>query len=134
MAGPPQRRFGRTTDRGCHFWSFVEWLSRHRLKDGAAVVRREETITLLTPKIILDQWVDAMSGPQTKIPAEGSTSDCMRLIEEFIEECVQGSLHVAGSGWVVQDPHGFYLGRSHRVVRHPRWVEGLGAMETETTI
>ena len=80
-----------------HAWSFVEWLS----KDGAAGYRREETFTLLTPKIILNQWVDAMS--------EGSTSDCMLLIEE----CVQGSL-VAGFPAKV-----FYLGRSSVVVRHP---------------
>jgi len=82
-------------------WSFVEWLS----KDGAAGYRREETFTLLTPKIILNQWVDAMS--------EGSTSDCMLLIEE----CVQGSL-VAGFPAKV-----FYLGLSSVVVRHPVGVD-----------
>lgn len=57
--------------------SLVEWFS----KDGAAEYRREEVITLLAPKIVLDQWVEAMD-------SEGATSDCMRLIEE----CVQGSL------------------------------------------
>jgi len=88
-----------------HAWSFVEWFS----KDGAAGYRREETFTLLTPKIILNQWVGAMS--------EGSTSDCMLLIEE----CVQGSLAWTGPAAKV-----FYLGRSSVVVRYPVGVTLLG--------
>jgi hypothetical protein len=84
-----------------HAWSFVEWLSKdgpqHAGQSWAAGYRREVTFTLLTPKIILNQWVDAMS--------EGS-SDCMLLIEE----CVQASL-------VGFPAKFFYLGRSS-VVRY----------------
>ena len=92
-----------------HAWSFVEWFS----KDGAAGYRREETFTLLTPKIILNQWVGAMS--------EGSTSDCMLLIEE----CVQGSLAWTGPAAKV-----FYLGRSSVVVRYPVWDKRCGGQTT----